>query len=126
MTEKIILLSNGEYGDTYSAALAKTLKEINPGLILKSFGNAGVPTQSVGRAKAEFEAELDAEKPGCVVFIDRPELDIHLMDKAKSKGARVIEYAGANASYAKRRRLGKLKGLVDIALAGYPFETDAY
>src|SRR3990172_12963871 len=98
MTEKIILLSNGEYGDTYSAALAKTLKEISPALILKSFGNAGVPTQSAGRAKAELEAELNAEKPGCVVFIGRPEFDLNLMDKAKSKGARVIEYAGSCAN----------------------------
>ena len=76
--------------------------------------------------KGELEKELESEKPDCIVLADQSVFDFHLMDKAKTMGIPVMDYAGAALRSLKTRRLGKLRGLVDRALAVFPFEHAMY
>ncbi|HZX36464.1 MAG TPA: hypothetical protein VFF54_08270 [Thermodesulfobacteriota bacterium] len=120
MAEKIFLVSYGEYGDLYVASLASSLKEIRPEAIVKCIGAAH------GHSKGGLERELESEKPDCIVLADQSVFDFHLMEKAKTRGIPVVDYAGAAGRSLKTRRLVKLRGLIDRALAVFPFETAMY
>ncbi len=122
MTKKIFLISGGEYGDLYAAALVSSINGIGgirPEAAVKRFG-------AESRANGALEEELKCEKPDCVVLIDQPAFDFPLMEKAKKSGIPVIDYAGSHDRTSKGRHLKKLKGVVDKVLAAYPFEHDAY
>lgn len=122
MTKKIFLISGGEYGDLYCAALASSINGIGgikPEAAVKRFGMES-------RANGDLEEELKGEKPDCLVLIDQPAFDFPLMEKAKSSGIPVIDYAGSHDRTSKGRHLKKLKGVVDKVLAAYPFERGAY
>jgi len=124
MAEKIFLVSGGEYGDLYVASLASSLKEIRPEATVKCIGG-GAGSAAV-HAKGGLERELEGDKFDCIVLVDQHVFDFHLMEKAKTRGIHVIDYAGAHGRTSKGRHLKKLKVVVDKVLAAYPFERDAY
>ncbi|MFZ3072364.1 MAG: hypothetical protein WA162_03900 [Thermodesulfobacteriota bacterium] len=119
MTEKIFLVSYGEYGDLYVASLASSLKEIRPEAIVKCIKGGA------GRAGG-LKRELESEKADCIVLADQSVFDFPLMKKAKARGIPVIDYAGAALRSLKMRRLRKLRGLVHRALTVFPFELAMY
>jgi len=126
MAEKILFVSGGEYGDLYVAALTASMKDIRPGVTVKCIGGGAGSSGTGGPATSGLDRELDEGKVDCIVLADQHLFDLHLMKKAKGMGIPVMDYAGVHGRSLKRRQLRKLRGLIDMVLAVFPFEAAMY
>jgi lipid-A-disaccharide synthase len=126
MSENILFVSGGEYGDIYGTSLAASLKEIVPAISVRRI--RGGDTVAGNRIReTDFLTEvLDREKVDCIILADQTVFDLRFIRKTKNKGIPVIYYGGVHDRPLKRGQVRKLKGLIDKVLAIFPFEVPLF
>ncbi len=127
MEKNVLLVSSGGYGDIYAVHLAAALKDIAPATTITCTGGTATKKKRDYSPSTVIPNEvLEDERIDCIILMDRPAFDLHLIRKAKGKGIAVIYYAAAWNNSLKHTRLKKLAGLVDKVLAVLPFEVPLY
>lgn len=125
MSKKILLVSTGEYGDIYGAALSAAMREMAPGITVKFMGSPGRPGIESSTAGALNSGAVDA-RFDCIILTDQPCLNIPFLKKVKRDDTTVIYYGGTADGPPKGTALKKVSALTDMALAQFPSETTPY
>ena len=70
--------------------------------------------------------QLDREKPDILLLVDYPAFNLKLAGEAKKKGIRIIYYIAPQVWAWKKKRVEKIKELVDELVVLFPFEVDFF
>ena len=137
-------------GDTYGAALARELRLMEPGIVLRGMGGdrmreAGVELYAdssdlaiIGvvellpklfffiRLLRDMTRRAAAERPDAVVMIDYPGFNIRLSKRLKKLGIPVVYYVSPQVWAWKKGRVHTLARCVQRMLCIFPFEPECY
>ncbi|MFQ5353606.1 MAG: hypothetical protein ACE5DR_01550 [Thermodesulfobacteriota bacterium] len=125
MSKNIFLLSAGEYGDMYGAALLDSLRDISGDIKAKVISLVKRPGYEAATLENLKEGAGDGDGEGrihCLVVMDDQSLNRSFLKKARDTGAAIIYYGGGGAL--KGNALKKASSLIDLALAQFPSEAD--
>jgi len=119
MSKKILMVSTGEYGGLYAHALAKAIKGLSGDITIEFMGGTGAPSSAAKAGSGE-------KKFDCIVLMDGPSPYMPFLKKAKEGGAKVIFYGGSANGPSTVKTIKKAAGLIDLALAHFPFAISSF
>ena len=144
---KIALVCGEASGDALGAGLARAILELDPSVELSGvtgplMRSAGVSSwldcsrfsvmgylEAVRRlpvllsSRNEVVRRMDEERPEVVVGIDAPDLNLKLGRRARTLGAKYVQYVCPSFWAWRPKRAGYLARHCDLVLALLPFET---
>lgn len=77
-------------------------------------------------AMARLKAVIDEEKPDILVPVDFPDFNLRLASYAHSRGVRVVYFVSPQVWAWRKRRVHKIRKIVDHMLVLFPFEERFY
>ena len=137
-------------GDTYGAALARELRAMEPGIVLRGMGCARMREAGVDimvdsselaiigiaellpklfffiRLLRQMADRAAQERPDAVVMIDYPGFNIRLAKRLKKLGIPVVYYVSPQVWAWKKGRVHTLARCVRRMLCIFPFEPECY
>ncbi len=125
MNKKILFVSTDLYGELYGEALAASLGDISGEVKIQFMGgskNSGLESPSGKSPKSG----AGAQRFDCIILTDEPSLNLPFLKKAKANKTTLVYYGGFSDGPPKSKTLKKASGLIDMALAIFPFETAPY
>jgi lipid-A-disaccharide synthase len=149
---RLMLVAGEESGDAHAAALARALREAEPGARFEFFGSTGAAMAREGvesvvreedlaitglveiaRALPRFWAAYRALKraaverrPDAVVLVDWPDFNLALARALRRRGLRVIYYISPQLWAWRSHRVRQVRRDVDLLLTILPFEREWY
>lgn len=149
---RLMLVAGEESGDAHAAALARALREAEPGASFEFFGSAGAAMAREGvepvvreedlaitglveiaRALPRFLEAYRALKraalerrPDAVVLVDWPDFNLALARTLRRRGFRVIYYISPQLWAWRSHRVRQVRRDVDLLLTILPFEREWY
>ncbi|MBV8857358.1 MAG: lipid-A-disaccharide synthase [Acidobacteria bacterium] len=149
---RLMLVAGEESGDAHAAALARALREAEPGARFELFGSTGAAMARAGvesvvreedlaitglveiaRALPRFWAAYRALKraaverrPDAVVLVDWPDFNLALARALRRRGLRVIYYISPQLWAWRSHRVRQVRRDVDLLLTILPFEREWY
>ena len=78
------------------------------------------------KVMAQLKASLKKDRPDLLILIDYPDFNLPLAKAAKKYGIKVFYYISPQVWAWRRRRIGKIKKIVDRMAVILPFEADLY
>ena len=150
MVHRVMVIAGEPSGDLHGAGLVRELKKKSPGL--EVFGIGGDKMAQAGmelayhikdlsfmgfaevlkhlptmrRVQKRLENLLMARKPDVLVLIDYPGFNLRFARIAKHRGVRIFYYISPQVWAWGRRRLRKMKGLIEKMFVVFPFEEEIY
>jgi lipid-A-disaccharide synthase len=149
---RLMLVAGEESGDAHAAALARALREAEPGARFEFFGSTGAAMAREGvesvvreedlaitglveiaRALPRFWAAYRAlrraaveRRPDAVVLVDWPDFNLALARALRRRGLRVIYYISPQLWAWRSHRVRQVRRDVDLLLTILPFEREWY
>lgn len=146
---KVMLVAGEASGDAHAADVIKSLLQHNA---VYCFGIGGQKMQEAGcdllfddksiavmgvwnviknfgAIKRAWKIAVDAlihHKPDCLVLIDYPGFNLRLAEKAKRLGIKILYYISPQIWAWKKKRIVKIKRLVNHMAVILPFEAEIY
>lgn len=150
MVRRVMIVAGEVSGDTHGAGVVRELKRQQPAI--EVFGIGGEKMKQEGMAltyhvrelsfmgfvevlrhlplirsvERTLEQLLKLKKPDVVVLIDYPGFNLRFARIAKKYGIPVIYYISPQVWAWNRRRVKKMRGIVDRMLVVFPFEEEIY
>jgi len=147
---KVLIVAGEVSGDKHGAGVVRALRELNPSLEI--FGIGGNTMEEAGmellrhiqelnfmgfvevlkhlpkirEVEKQLETVLEIRKPEVVLLIDYPGFNLRLAKKAKASGARVLYYISPQVWAWKKKRIKKMKRIIDTMCVVFPFEVELY
>jgi lipid-A-disaccharide synthase len=150
MVNRVMLIAGELSGDVHGARLVRELKRRRPELELYGVGGDGMAQAgmqlihhirdlsfmgfaevlrhlpTIRRVRQKLEDELARRKPDVVVLVDYPGFNLRFARQAKARGLRVLYYISPQVWAWGRRRVKKMRDLIDKMFVVFPFEVDIY
>jgi len=136
-------------GDQHAAALIKSLKQLDPTLIIEGHGGplmraagATIHHETVKKAAMGWRGALRyfeikkvikwtetyflAHKPDLVIGVDSPDMNIHFARLAKARGVPMMQYVAPQLWAWREYRIKKIRPVVDHIACILPFEEEYF
>jgi lipid-A-disaccharide synthase len=137
-------------GDLHGSSVVRALKVLSPAVEVAGIGGGRMVREGMEQlhdiadlafmgfaevlrnlgtirdVKRMLIGELERRRPDVVVLIDYPGFNLRFAREAKSRGIPVLYYISPQVWAWHRRRVKKMKGLVDRMKVVFPFEVDIY
>lgn len=151
MANKQVLIIAGEAsGDHHAARLVEELHKLNPDVSFSGIGGermraAGVETlvdtaemavmglvevlanyRFLKGVLERMRNELRTNRPDLLILVDYPGFNLRLAETAHELGIKVLYYISPQVWAWKKKRVFKIKKLVDMMAVVFPFETACY
>jgi len=150
MVDRVMMIAGEASGDLHGSGVVRELKKRVPSIDV--FGMGGDKMEAEGMeliyhmsrlclmgfvevlknipmirsVERELEGLLDQRKPAVVVLIDYPGFNLRFARKAKEHGIKVLYYISPQVWAWNKRRVKKMKRVVDKMDVVFPFEVDIY
>ena len=150
MVDRVMMIAGEASGDLHGSGVVRELKKRVPSIDV--FGMGGDKMEAEGMeliyhmsslclmgfvevlknipmirsVEQELEGLLDQRKPEVVVLIDYPGFNLRFARKAKEHGVKVLYYISPQVWAWNKRRVKKMKRVVDKMDVVFPFEVDIY
>ena len=141
MTMKILLLAGEESGMIYRSQIAAKVRELNPDVELRGYGDYGFKTADLAvmgvvqvlkrlfyflRVKRTMERAIDEWRPDVVCTVDYPGLNLKLAAYAKARGIRTVHVVCPQVWAWHTSRIPKVERSVDMICCFLPFEPKIF
>ena len=150
MVNRVMVIAGELSGDVHGAGLVRELKRRRPELELYGVGGDGMAQAgmelihhlwdlsfmgfaevlrhlpTIRRVRQELEDEIARRRPDVVVLIDYPGFNLRFARQAKAHGLKVFYYISPQVWAWGRRRVKKMRDLIDKMFVVFPFEVDIY
>ena len=150
MVHRVMVIAGEPSGDLHGAGLIRELKKRRPDLEVYGIGGDGMASAgmellyhirdlsfmgfaevlkhlpTIRRVRARLENVLVRRKPDLLVLIDYPGFNLRFARRAKAHGVKIFYYISPQVWAWGRRRVKKMKGLIEKMFVVFPFETDIY
>ncbi len=149
MPKRIFITAAEVSGDQHAAALIKSLKQLDPALIIEGHGGplmraagATIHHETVKKAAMGWRGALRyfeikkvlkwtetyflAHKPDLVIGVDSPDMNTHFARLAKANGAPMLQYVAPQLWAWREYRIKKIRATVDHIACILPFEQDYF
>jgi len=136
-------------GDQHAAALIKSLKQLDPDIIIEGHGGplmraagATIHQNTVTHAAMGWRGALRyfeikkvlkwtenyfiTHKPDLVIGVDSPDMNIHFARLAKAHGAPMLQYVAPQLWGWREYRIKKIRPVVDMIACILPFEQEYF
>ncbi len=148
--KKVMIIAGEASGDHHAARLVEELHNINPDVHFRGIGGeqmraAGVDTLVDSAEMAvmglvevlanyrflkgvleRMRDELRHNPPDLLILVDYPGFNLRLAETAKELGIKVLYYISPQVWAWKKKRVFKIKKLVDMMAVVFPFEIACY
>ncbi len=150
MVDRVMMIAGEASGDLHGSGVVRELKKRVPSIDV--FGMGGDKMEAEGMeliyhmsslclmgfvevlknipiirsVERKLERLLDQRKPAVVVLIDYPGFNLRFARKAKEHGVKVLYYISPQVWAWNKRRVKKMKRVVDKMDVVFPFEVDIY
>ncbi len=145
-----MIIAGEASGDHHAARLVEELHRINPDVSFRGIGGekmraAGVETlvdtaemavmglvevlvnyRFLKGVLERMRDELRTHRPDLLILVDYPGFNLRLAETAKELGIKVLYYISPQVWAWKKKRVFKIKKLVDMMAVVFPFETACY
>ena len=147
---KVMIVTGEVSGDLIGGALIRELKSLKPNLKLTGIGGDNMKSAGMNlvyhtdqmaflgfvevvkhlpfikKVQNRLIDVVKYEKINCVVLIDYPGFNLSIAKKLKPLGVKIIYYVSPQLWAWAKRRVKKVRKLVDKMLVVFPFEVDFY
>ena len=150
MVDRVMMVAGEASGDLHGSGVVRELKKRVPSADV--FGVGGDKMEAEGMeliyhveslsfmgfvevlknismirsVEKKLERLLEQRKPEVVVLIDYPGFNLRFARKVKGRGIKVLYYISPQVWAWNKRRVKKMKGVVDKMDVVFPFEVDIY
>jgi lipid-A-disaccharide synthase len=148
--KQVLIIAGEASGDHHAARLVEELHKLNPHVSFSGIGGekmraAGVETlvdtaemavmgfvevlRNYRFLKGVLERmrdELRTNRPDLLILVDYPGFNLRLAETAHELGIKVLYYISPQVWAWKKKRVFKIKKLVDMMAVVFPFETACY
>ncbi len=148
--KKVMIIAGEASGDHHAARLVEELHRINPDINFRGIGGeqmraAGVETlvdtaemavmglvevlanyRFLKGVLERMRDELRNNRPDLLILVDYPGFNLRLAETAKEHGIKVLYYISPQVWAWKKKRVFKIKKLVDMMAVVFPFEIACY
>ncbi|MCW8919287.1 MAG: lipid-A-disaccharide synthase [Gammaproteobacteria bacterium] len=148
--KRVIIIAGEASGDHHAARLVEELHRLNPDVRFSGIGGermraAGVETlvdtsemavmglvevlvnyRFLKGVLERMRSELRRNRPDLLILVDYPGFNLRLAETAKELGIRVLYYISPQVWAWKKKRVFKIKKLVDMMAVVFPFEISCY
>ena len=150
MLSRVMMIAGEASGDLHGAGVVRELKTLRPSVEIYGIGgdrmrNEGMELVEhvsavsfmgflevvrhlpvITSIEKKLERMLVDRRPNVVVLIDYPGFNLRFARKAKRQGIRILYYISPQVWAWNKRRVKKMKGLVDQMKVVFPFEEESY
>ncbi len=150
MVRRVMVIAGEPSGDLHGSGLVRELKKRRPDLEVFGIGGDGMALAGMEllyhikdlsfmgfaevlkhlpvmrRVAKELERTLVERKPDALVLIDYPGFNLRFAQKAKAHGTRILYYISPQVWAWGRKRVKKMKGLIERMFVVFPFEMEIY
>jgi lipid-A-disaccharide synthase len=138
---KILLLAGEESGMIYRAQIEAALREKNPDVEIRGYGDYGFKTGDLAvmgiiqvlkrifyflRVKRTMERAIDEWKPDVVCTVDYPGMNLKLAAYAKARGIKAVHVVCPQVWAWHQSRIPKIEKSVDKICCFLPFEPKIF
>ncbi|CAN5599300.1 lipid-A-disaccharide synthase [soil metagenome] len=149
MPKRVFITAAEVSGDQHAAALIKSLKQLDPTIIVEGHGGplmraagATIHQNTVTHAAMGWRGALRyfeikkvlkwtenyfvANKPDLVIGVDSPDMNIHFARLAKARGVPMLQYVAPQLWGWREYRIKKIRPVVDMIACILPFEQEYF
>jgi lipid-A-disaccharide synthase len=150
MVNRVMMIAGEPSGDLHGAGLVRELKKKRPDLQVYGIGGDGMARAgmelvchirqlsfmgfvevlrhlpTVRRVRLTLEDVMARRKPDVLVLIDYPGFNLRFARRAKARGIRILYYISPQVWAWGKRRVARMKGLIDKMFVVFPFEVEIY
>jgi lipid-A-disaccharide synthase len=150
MARRVMIIAGEPSGDLHGSGVVRELKRQQPDVEVYGVGGDGMAgagmelifhirdlsfmgfveilkhLPTIRKVNAALESLLEHRRPDVLVLIDYPGFNLRFSKLAKRRGVKILYYISPQVWAWGKRRVKKMKRLIDKMFVVFPFETEIY